>query len=100
MRPRAVVPVLLLAGAYAASFAAVAGPAPLAFGILTQLIFLLPGVLIVRAMTPGGGWLAPVAFGPMLGQALGSFVLTLGWVAGGRGVWMLAAAPLIVGLLA
>jgi hypothetical protein len=100
MRPRAVLPsLLLLAGAYLVTFAAVAGPAALAFGVLSQLIFLLPGVLIVRAMTPGAGWLAPVAFGPLVGQALGSFVLTLLWVAGGRGVWMIAVAPLIVGLL-
>jgi hypothetical protein len=90
---------LLVAGAYIATFAAVAGPAALAFGIPSQLIFLLPGVLIVRAMTPGSGWLASVAFGPLLGQALGSFVLTLIWVAGGRGVWTSAVAPLIVMLL-
>src|SRR5687768_1320924 len=97
MRPRAVLPSLLLvAGAYIATFAAVAGPAALAFGIPSQLFFLLPGVLIVRAMTPSSGWLAPVAFGPLLGQALGSFVLTLLWVAGGRGVWTIAAAPLMV----
>lgn len=85
--------------AYAVTFAAVAGPAALAFGIPSQLIFLLPGVLIVRAMAPSGGWLAPVTFGPLIGQALGSFVLTLLWVAGGRGVWMIAAAPLIVAAL-
>ena len=38
----------------------------------------------------------PLAFGPLVGQALGSFVLTLLWVAGGRGAWLLIAAPLIV----
>jgi hypothetical protein len=90
---------LFVAAAFAATFAAVAGPAALAFGLPSQLIFLLPGVLIVRAMAPGAGWLAPIAFGPLLGQALGSFVLTLLWVAGGRGVWMIAAAPLIVAVL-
>lgn len=100
MRPSAVLLTLfIVAGAYVATFAAVAGPAPLAFGITSQLIFVLPGVLIVRAMTPGAGWLAPMAFGPFVGQAFGSLVLTLLWVAGGRGVWMLAAAPLIVALL-
>src|SRR5687768_17080780 len=99
-RPRAVLPSLLLvAGAYIASFAAVAGPAALTFGIPSQLLFWLPGVFIVRAMAPGLGWLAPAAFGPLLGQALGSFVLTLLWVAGGRGVWTIGAAPLIVALL-
>lgn len=100
MRPREVLPVVLLvAGAYIVTFAAVAGPAALAFGIPSQLIFLLPGVLIVRAMAPALGWLAPVAFGPLLGQALGSFALTLLWVAGGRGVWTIAVAPLIVAAL-
>ena len=100
MRPRAeLLSLLLVAGAYIATFAAVAGPAALAFGIPTQLIFFLPGVFILRAIAPGSGWLAPVAFGPLLGQALGSLVLTLLWVAGARGVWTIAAAPLIVAAL-
>jgi hypothetical protein len=92
-------PIAVCAGAFAIAFAAVAGPAALAFGIATQLLFLLPGVLIVGAMTRGSGWLAPIAYGPLLGQALGSFVLTLLWVVGGRGVWMIAAAPLLVAIL-
>ena len=72
MRPKAVSAALLLvAAAYLATFAAVAGPAALAFGLLSQLIFLLPGVLIVRAIAPGDGWLPPLAFGPLVGQALG-----------------------------
>jgi hypothetical protein len=101
MRPKAVSAALLLvATAFLATFAAVAGPAAFAFGLLSQLIFLLPGVLIVRAIAPGAGWLAPVAFGPLLGQALGSFVLTLVWVGGGRGPWLLIAAPVLVALLA
>ena len=101
MRPRAVSAALfLVATAFLATFAAVAGPAALAFGLLSQLIFLLPGVLIVRAIAPGGGWLAPLAFGPLLGQALGSFVLTLLWVAGGRGPWLIIVAPMLVALLA
>ena len=98
--PRAVLPSLLLvAGAYIATFAAAAGPAALAFGIPSQLLFWLPGVFILRAMAPGLGWLAPITFGPLVGQALGSFVLTLLWVAGGRGVWTIGAAPLIVAVL-
>jgi hypothetical protein len=99
MRPSAVLSLLVVAGAYIATFAAVAGPAALAFGLPSQLIFLLPGVLIVRAIAPASGWLPPVAFGPLLGQALGSFVLTILWVAGGRGVWTIAAAPLMVAAL-
>ena len=86
--------------AFALAYATVAGPAALAFGLTSQLIFLLPGVLMVRAMTPGAGWLAALAFGPFVGQALGSLVLTLLWVAGGRGPWLIAAAPLLVAVLA
>jgi hypothetical protein len=101
MRPKAVSAALLLAAtAFLATFAAVAGPAALAFGLLSQLIFLLPGVLIVRSLAPGGGWLAPLAFGPLIGQALGSFVLTLLWVAGARGPWLIIVAPVLVALLA
>lgn len=100
MRPRAVLPALLAAGgAYLAAYAAVASPAALAFGFISQLIFLLPGVLIVRAMTAGAGWLTPIAFGPLVSQALGSFVLTLLWIAGGRGVWIIVIAPLVVAAL-
>jgi hypothetical protein len=90
---------LLTTAAYLATYFAVAGPAPLAFGLISQLIFLAPGVLIVRAMTPQSGWLAPVAYGPLIGQALGSLVLTLLWVAGGRGPWLIAVAPLLVAVL-
>ena len=98
MRPRAVLSVFaLVAVAYLATFAAVAGPAALAFGLISQLIFLLPGVLIVRAM--GAGWLAALAFGPFISQALGRLVLTLSWPAGGRGVWLLAAVPLLVAVV-
>ncbi len=100
MRPKAVSAALLLVvTAFLATFTAVAGPVALAFGLLSQLIFLLPGVLIVRAIAPGGGWLAPVAFGPLMGQALGSFVLTLLWVTGGRGPWLIIVAPILVALL-
>jgi hypothetical protein len=99
MRPTAVL-LSFTAAAFLVTFAAVAGPATLLFGIASQLIFLLPGVLIVRSMTPGAGWLAAVAFGPFVGQALGSLVLTLLWVAGGRGPGLMAAAPALVVLLA
>ncbi len=99
-RPQAVrAAIVLVAAAYLATFLAVAGPAALAFGLVTQLVFLLPGVLIVYTITPGSGWLAPLAYGPLLGQALGSFALTLLWVAGGRGPGLLVAAPLLVSLL-
>ena len=87
------------ATAYLATFAVVASPAALAFGLISQLIFLVPGVLIVRAITPGTGWLASLAFGPFISQALGSLVLTLLWLAGGRGPWLIGAAALLVALL-
>jgi hypothetical protein len=89
--------------AVAASLAvlfAVAGPAPLAFGIVSQAIFIAPGILILRAIAPGLGWLPAAAFGPLLGQALGCLVMTLLWVAGARGVWLLIVVPAIVATLA
>ena len=90
---------VLAAAAYLATFAAVAAPAALVFGLISQLIFLLPGVLIVHRMNPGAGWLAPLTYGPFLAQALGSLVVTLLWIGGGRGPWLIAVAPLIVALL-
>ena len=86
--------------AYLACYVAVANPAPLAFGLVSQLLFVLPGCLIVTAIAPGRGWLAAVGFGPFVGQALGSFVLTLFWITGAHGVWLLLAAPVVVAVLA
>jgi hypothetical protein len=91
--------IAICVAAFALVYASVAGPAPLAFGLVSQAIFFLPGVLIVRAITPGAGWLAPMAYGPLLGQALGSLVLTLLWVAGARGPWLIIAAPAVVAVL-
>ena len=90
---------LLSAAACVAAFVSVASPLPLAFGLLSQAIFVLPGVLIVRALSRDEGWLAPIAFGPLAGQALGYLVLTGLWVAGARGPWLMLAAPLIVAAL-
>jgi hypothetical protein len=92
--------VAICGAAFAATFAAVADPAALAFGLVSQMIFLAPGVFIVRAVTPGAGWLASLTYGPLVGQAFGSFALTVLWIAGGRGPWLLFAAPLMVGVLA
>lgn len=91
--------VLLAAAGYLAVYLAVAGPAALAFGLISQFIFILPGVLIIRAIAPAEGWLPAFAFGPFVGQALGSLVLTLFWVAGAREAWLMAAAPAIVAAL-
>jgi len=90
---------LLSAAACLAALVAVASPLPLAFGLLSQAIFILPGVLIVRALSRGEGWLASIAFGPLAGQALGYLVLTGLWVAGARGPWLMLAAPVIVAAL-
>jgi hypothetical protein len=92
--------IAICVAAFALVYASVAGPAALVFGLLSQLIFLIPGVLIVRAMTPGAGWLAPLAFGPFISQALGSLILTLLWLAGGRGPWSIVVAALLVAVLA
>ena len=85
--------------AYLAAFITVAGPLPLAFGLISQAVFVLPGVLIVRALARDEGWLPSLAFGPLVGQALGCFVLTLLWIAGARGAWLLIVAPAIVAAL-
>ena len=85
----------LSAAASLAAFLFVASPLPLAFGLISQAIFVLPGVMLVRAIARDHGWLTSIAFGPLLGQALGCLALTLLWVAGGRGPWLLIAAPAI-----
>ena len=86
---------------YLGLLAAVAAPAALLFGVSIQIAFILPGVAIVRAIAgPALGWLVPLAFGPLLGQALGSLALTGVWAAGGRGIWVVLAAPsLVAGLI-
>jgi hypothetical protein len=92
--------VAVAALAYAITLLAVATPQALAFAIPAQLLFVLPGVFILRAIAGAeSGWLIPLAFGPLLGQALGSLALTGLWAAGGRGVWLVIAAPLLVALL-
>ncbi len=85
------------AAGYLALLAAVASPIALLFGVSLQLAFVLPGIALARAIAgPGLGWLIPLAFGPLLGQALGSLALTGVWAAGGRGIWVVLAAPLLV----
>ena len=92
--------VAVTALAYAVTLLAVATPPTLAFAITTQLLFILPGIFILRAIAGADtGWLLPLTFGPLLGQALGSLALTGVWAAGGRGVWSLIAAPLLVTIL-
>ena len=92
--------IVACAAAYLASYLAVASPLVLAFGLASQAVFVLPGILILRAIAPAQGWLPALGLGPFVGQALGSLVLTLLWITGAHGVWLLIAAPLLVSLLA
>jgi hypothetical protein len=94
-----VIAIAIAACASLATYLVVTSPGPLLFGLLSQAIFILPGVLMCRAIAPGSGWLPAVSFGPFVGQALGSLVLTMLWVAGARGPWLLLAAPILVALL-
>lgn len=89
--------VAVASASFLALLAAVAAPLALLFGVSSQIAFVLPGIAIARAIAgPALGWLIPLAFGPMLGQALASLALTGVWAAGGRGIWVVLAAPLLV----
>jgi hypothetical protein len=94
------VAIVVCVAAYLATYLAVASPLVLAFGVTSQVLFVLPGILILRVIAPTHGWLPALGFGPFVGQALGSLVLTLLWITGAHGAWLLIAAPLIVSLLA
>jgi hypothetical protein len=91
---------IVVAVVYLATLFAVTGPLGFAFGALTQLAFVVPGVLILRPIAgPAAGWLIPLTFGPLIGQGLSSLALTGLWAAGGRGLWLLLAGPALVLLL-
>ena len=90
----------VLALALAITLLSVATPLGIAFGLTAQLLFVVPGVWLVRRIAgAAGGWLMPIAFGPLAGQALGSVALTALWAAGGRGLWTIPAAALVVAVL-
>ena len=95
-----IVAIVVCVAAHLASYVAVASPAVLAFGLASQLVFALPGIFILRVIAPAQGWLPALGFGPFVGQALGSLVLTLLWVTGAHGLWLIIVAPLLVSLLA
>jgi hypothetical protein len=95
-----IVAVVVSVAAYFATYLAVASPLVLAFGLASQVVFVLPGILILRVVAPAQGWLAALGFGPFVGQALGSLVLTLLWISGAHGVWVLIVAPLLLSVLA
>src|SRR4030095_16608127 len=69
--------VVACTAAYVATYLAVASPPALAFGLASQVLFVLPGILILRAIAPAQGWLPAIGFGPFVGQALGSLLLKL-----------------------
>lgn len=94
------VAIVVCVAAHLACYVAVASPAVLAFGLASQLVFVLPGIFILRVIAPAQGWLPALGFGPFVGQALGSLVLTLLWVTGAHGLWLIVVAPLLVSLLA
>jgi hypothetical protein len=65
--------------------------------VVETTVFLLPGLLLVRAVAGrSSGWLPVVAFGPVVGFGLSSLVLLGLWVGGGRGSWTLFVAPALL----
>lgn len=87
-----------LAGlAVGATLLLVAEPWFVLLAIVEKGVFLMPGLLLVRAAAgPAAGWLPVVAFGPFIGFGLSSLTLLGLWAAGGRGSWTILAASLLV----
>lgn len=86
----------VVAAVYAATLILAAGPMGAVRGLVVQALFAAPGVIVVARLLPAGRrWLAAVAFGPLVGLAASSVALLAFWAAGGRGPWLLAAAPLV-----
>ncbi len=66
------------------------------FGALAYLVFVAPGVFMVRAaVQSAAGWMVPLTFGPCIGFAFSSLTLLALWSLGVRDAWMLLAAPLL-----
>ncbi|MGE0043379.1 MAG: hypothetical protein AB7H88_01280 [Vicinamibacterales bacterium] len=87
--------------AYLATLLTLTTPQGAVLSVLSQALFVVPGVVILRvALGAGPGWLLPATIGPLLGVALSSLALLGLWMAGGRGAWTLAAAPALTTLLA
>lgn len=86
----------VLAAAVAVTLLGVAKPLVALLTGCGFVLFVLPGVFAVRAaLGRETGWLAPLVFGPVVGFGVSSLVLLLLWWAGGRGIWLVAAAPLL-----
>ncbi len=91
----------LVASIYTTTLLQLTTPQGLVFGAVSQLAFVAPGVLVVRAATGSVvGWLVPLTLGPLLGMGLSSMALLGLWAAGIRGPWVLAVAPAVAGVLA
>lgn len=96
--PAAASVLMTLAGlGVAATLLLVAPPWFIPFALLEKAVFLLPGLLLVRAAAgPAAGWLPVVALGPFIGFGLSSLTLLALWAAGGRGNWTSFVAPALV----
>lgn len=83
--------------ALGATLALVAHPWVAARVVVETTIFVLPGLLLLRAVAgPAAGWLPVLAFGPFVGFGLSSLALLGLWLAGGHGTWTLLASPALV----
>jgi hypothetical protein len=89
-----------VAGAYAWTLLAVGGAWDALAGVGVQALVMAPGVLIVRRVAPGAGWLPLIAIGPAVGLGLSNLALLGLWAAGGRGLWVIPAAAAIAAAVA
>ncbi len=91
----------VVALAFAGTLLSAGTPSSAVLGAAAHILFVAPGVLIVmRTQTQGVGWLSVVTLGPMVGLGASSLALLAFWAAGGRGAWLLVAAPATALLLA
>ena len=92
---------VVVAAAFAGTLLSVGSPAEAVAGVLVQALFVAPGLFIVaRTHARGTGWLPVVAFGPLVGLGVSSLALLGLWVAGGRGGWLIVAAPALASFVA
>ena len=85
---------VVVVAAYAVSLLSVASAGAAGMAVLVQAWFVAPGVLVVSRLLPRGArWLAACTFGPIVGLGASSLALLAFWAAGGRGSWLMLAAP-------
>ncbi|MEP7118308.1 MAG: hypothetical protein ABI880_12045 [Acidobacteriota bacterium] len=69
--------------------------------VVVHLLFAAPGVMMIARLHPAGArWLPAWTVGPMVGLGASSLTLLAFWALGGRGLWLLIAAPATALLLA